>query len=29
MLSGPQVPSLLVENMHINRAAYGVYHPQL
>src|SRR5262249_9572278 len=23
----PQVPSLLVENLHIHRAAYGVYHP--
>jgi hypothetical protein len=23
----PQVPSLLVENMRIHRAAYGVYHP--
>ncbi len=23
----PQVPSLLVENLHIDRAAYGVYHP--
>jgi len=23
----PQVPSLLVENLHIWRAAYGVYHP--
>jgi hypothetical protein len=23
----PQVPSLLVEDMHIQRAAYGVYHP--
>jgi hypothetical protein len=23
----PQVPSLLVENMHIWKAAYGVYHP--
>jgi G8 domain len=23
----PQVPSLLVEDMHIHRAAYGVYHP--
>lgn len=23
----PQVPNLLVENLHIHRAAYGVYHP--
>jgi hypothetical protein len=23
----PQVPSLLVENLHIHKAAYGVYHP--
>lgn len=23
----PQVPSLLVEHLHIHRAAYGVYHP--
>jgi hypothetical protein len=23
----PQVPSLLVENLHIHRAAYGIYHP--
>lgn len=23
----PQVPSLLVENLHIDHAAYGVYHP--
>lgn len=23
----PQVPSLLVENLHIHEAAYGVYHP--
>src|SRR5207248_11510857 len=23
----PQVPSLLVENLHIHQAAYGVYHP--
>lgn len=23
----PQAPSLLVENLHIHRAAYGVYHP--
>mgnify|MGYP003340541784 FL=1 len=23
----PQVPSLLVERLHINEAAYGVYHP--
>ncbi|GIW81306.1 MAG: hypothetical protein KatS3mg105_3113 [Gemmatales bacterium] len=23
----PQVPSLLVENLHIHRAVYGVYHP--
>jgi hypothetical protein len=23
----PQVPSLLVENLHIHNAAYGVYHP--
>lgn len=23
----PQVPSLLVENLHIHSAAYGVYHP--
>ncbi|QEL13641.1 G8 domain-containing protein [Limnoglobus roseus] len=23
----PQVPSLLVENLHVNSAAYGVYHP--
>jgi hypothetical protein len=23
----PQVPSLLVENMHIHHAEYGVYHP--
>lgn len=27
MPSGPQVPSLLVENLHIHEAAYGVYHP--
>jgi hypothetical protein len=23
----PQVPNLIVENLHIERAAYGVYHP--
>lgn len=23
----PQVPNLLVENLHIHKAAYGVYHP--
>jgi hypothetical protein len=23
----PQVPSLLVEGLHVHRAAYGVYHP--
>jgi len=23
----PQVPSLLVENLHIHKAVYGVYHP--
>lgn len=23
----PQVPSLQVENLHIHRAAYGIYHP--
>ncbi len=23
----PQVPSLLVENLHIHKVAYGVYHP--
>jgi hypothetical protein len=23
----PQVPSLVVENLHIHKAAYGIYHP--
>lgn len=23
----PQVPNLIVENLHINKVAYGVYHP--